>query len=636
MGAVSRRLTEFASFLRRFRRRPAFRAKAKLPQTPIFQYAFNMNKRSTLPLLVALATLSAAPAYADCKLEKLPDIPVTMRGPRAMVPATVNGSPGLFMVDTGAFYSSISPAGVAKYGLKVGPSAFGMTVTGAGRGDAQFSIGTAKMFTFDSLPFNDTDFIILGNGRGGDGDGSIGQNILGAPDVEYDLANGAIRLFKATGCQDADLAYWNTTQDDSAVSIQSDGFLSPPLAYATINGVRIRVVFDTGSPRSMLSLVAAARAGIKPTDPGVVSAGYNAGVASRSQFRTWRGNFDSFKLGNEEIKNTPLLFGDIDLVHGDMLLGADFFLSHRVFVANSQHKIYFTYNGGPVFNLDTARPADASAPAAVAETPAAGNTDSPLDADGYARRAAAFVSRRDFPSAIADLTHAMTLAPDNADYVYQRGRAELANRQPFLAMADLNQSLKLKPDNILALLARAEVYWAAHQPAKARDDLAAADGFADKDPDRRLAIGVVYGALRLFKEGLPDLDQWIAAHPVDSRRPTALNQRCWYRAQLGEELDKAMADCNEALHLDPGEPNMLDSRGLVYVRLGDFDKAIIDYDAALKVNPNEAWSLYGRGLAELRKGRTAPGQADIKAAEAINPRLADEAKTAGLEPAPTP
>ena len=81
---------------------------------------------------------------------------------------------------------------------------------------------------------------------------------------------------------------------------------------------------------------------------------------------------------------------------------------------------------------------------------------------------------------------------------------------------------------------------------------------------------------------------------------------------------------------------MLDSRGLVRLRMGDFDKAIADYDAALKVNPNEAWSLYGRGLAELRKGLTAPGQADIKAAEAINPRLADEAKTAGLEPAATP
>jgi hypothetical protein len=33
-----------------------------------------------------------------------------------------------------------------------------------------------------------------------------------------------------------------------------------------------------------------------------------------------------------------------------MLLGADFFLSHRIFVSNEQHKVYFTYNGGPVFS----------------------------------------------------------------------------------------------------------------------------------------------------------------------------------------------------------------------------------------------------------------------------------------------
>ena len=36
-----------------------------------------------------------------------------------------------------------------------------------------------------------------------------------------------------------------------------------------------------------------------------------------------------------------------------MLIGADFFLSHHVYVANSQRKLYFTYNGGPVFNLTT-------------------------------------------------------------------------------------------------------------------------------------------------------------------------------------------------------------------------------------------------------------------------------------------
>jgi len=34
-----------------------------------------------------------------------------------------------------------------------------------------------------------------------------------------------------------------------------------------------------------------------------------------------------------------------------MLLGADFFQSHRIYVANSQRQMFFTYNGGPVFGL---------------------------------------------------------------------------------------------------------------------------------------------------------------------------------------------------------------------------------------------------------------------------------------------
>ena len=32
-----------------------------------------------------------------------------------------------------------------------------------------------------------------------------------------------------------------------------------------------------------------------------------------------------------------------------MILGVDFLRSHRVFIANSQRKVYFTYTGGTVF-----------------------------------------------------------------------------------------------------------------------------------------------------------------------------------------------------------------------------------------------------------------------------------------------
>jgi hypothetical protein len=36
----------------------------------------------------------------------------------------------------------------------------------------------------------------------------------------------------------------------------------------------------------------------------------------------------------------------------DLIIGADFFLAHRVYIARSQGRIYFTYLGLPVFQED--------------------------------------------------------------------------------------------------------------------------------------------------------------------------------------------------------------------------------------------------------------------------------------------
>ncbi len=126
----------------------------------------------------------------------------------------------------------------------------------------------------------------------------------------------------------------------------------------------------------------------------------------------------SFKIGDEEIKHTELRVGDIDLESDDMLLGADFFLSHRVMVARSQRKLYFTYNGGPVFNLEHTQEA-ASPPATGSANPA----DAPATADGYSRRGAAFASRHEYDSAIADFDRAVALAPADPKFLIARGRA---------------------------------------------------------------------------------------------------------------------------------------------------------------------------------------------------------------------
>ena len=82
----------------------------------------------------------------------------------------------------------------------------------------------------------------------------------------------------------------------------------------------------------------------------------------------------------------------------------------------------------------------------------------------------------------------------------------------------------------------------------------------------------------------------------------------------------------------PNTAAILDSRGLVYLRQGNYDRAIADYDAALRLQPKTAWSLYGRGLSRLKKGQTAAGQADIAAATALSPKIAENAARHGISP----
>jgi tetratricopeptide (TPR) repeat protein len=82
-----------------------------------------------------------------------------------------------------------------------------------------------------------------------------------------------------------------------------------------------------------------------------------------------------------------------------------------------------------------------------------------------------------------------------------------------------------------------------------------------------------------------------------------------------------LKDCNDALALAPGEPEILDSRGLVHLRLGQYPQSIEDYDGSLRLAPDRPPSLFGRGLARLNSGKTDEGRVDLAAARAADPRI---------------
>ena len=599
-----------------------------------------------------------------CQLVKKLEFPITMTNLRPMMTAKINGTEVKFILDSGAFFSLLSGASAARLNLKTYPVPPGLRVVGIG-GTADVSVATVKVLTVADASIENIEFLVGGTDVGSESVGVLGQNLLQLSDVEYDLSQGVVRLLKPVDCENAMLAYWaiGTSTPYSVLDIASvterDRTLGSNIAktrsvpgkttsVAYVNGTRIRVQFDTGAATSVLALKAAARAGIKPDSPGVVDAGPTRGIG-KGTIPSYIAPFASFKIGDEEIKNTRLRIADIDLPDADMLLGADFFLAHRIYVANSQRKLYFTYGGGPVFNLAaTDRPKTVSKSSADASTsePASADASSQEvkrdadhtggDAADYSRRGEALASRREFDQALASLTRACELAPDNPDYLYQRGIIHWQLRQTDLAMADLNQALKLKPDHLLALISRGELLLRTGNRVLARTDLDAADAAAPKQANERYRLAHDYERADVLERSVIQFDLWIDSHPDDARLPDALNGRCWARALLGVDLALALRDCDAALkRAAKGSPlykRVSDSRGLVLLRMGEYDKSIADYDASLKIDPKNAWSLYGRGVDKLRKRETSEGEGDIAQATAIWPQVADEFKRRGITP----
>ena len=72
--------------------------------------------------VVGLATSPVAGRAAECKIGKIAELPVTMNGLRPMVTAQINGVDAQFIADSGAFFSTLSPASAAELKLRIMPS----------------------------------------------------------------------------------------------------------------------------------------------------------------------------------------------------------------------------------------------------------------------------------------------------------------------------------------------------------------------------------------------------------------------------------------------------------------------------------------------------------------------------------
>ncbi|HEY2706749.1 MAG TPA: tetratricopeptide repeat protein [Caulobacteraceae bacterium] len=208
----------------------------------------------------------------------------------------------------------------------------------------------------------------------------------------------------------------------------------------------------------------------------------------------------------------------------------------------------------------------------------------------FFNRGSAFDNSGEHQLAVDDDTWVLRVQPNDQETLTNRGIAYAALDEYPQALTDLNRAIGLQPNNPIALDNRGRVYM-----DQGQYDLAIAD-----------------------------LNQSIH---LDPNRTAAFINRCAARARQNQALSQAMADCNIGLTHAPGDPDGLDARGLVYLRMGQPDQAIADFSAALKADPRRASSLYGRAVATKAKTGQTDGS-DVGAAQALDPTVA--AKFAGF------
>jgi tetratricopeptide (TPR) repeat protein/predicted aspartyl protease len=555
-------------------------------------------------------------------------MPIRMVGRQPIATLGLNGTQVPMTLDTGAFFSFVDASVAAQLQLPVLRWPTGLIVEGFA-GDVDAHLTRVEKVQFVAGELARVQFIVReGEALGGAARGLLGRNLLATmSDTEFDLANGVVRLAEPTvDCAGGNLAYWAAGAPVNVVPLQS----TDDTSWAThilvrLNGKEMTALLDTGAGESIVRLSSARRAGIAvPTnEPGRRMSGLGTGSAP-----VWSAKVDSFEFGGERITHNVLAVADTDSFPEDMLLGVDFFLAHRIYVARSQKLLYATYNGGQVFGRNAVDRAAEQAAAASAPPPDALN-----DADALARRAAGSVARGDFVRALADYDRACALDPRSARYFSERAAVHLSLKQGADAAKDFDAAVRLDPANAGTRMQRAELRVESGDRDGALQDLATLDSTLPPDADLRRHVAAAYAKLKMPAPALHQWDIWVQAHPGHARLDQVFNSRCWTRMRFNLELDQALADCRRAVDASPSNASFRDSLGWVHLRRGEFRPAVEEFDRAIAPRsqlPAAAGSLYGRGIARLRLDDKSKAEADFAAARKLDASIDDAMRDDGL------
>lgn len=301
-------------------------------------------------LALLLPTLSHAAGDAgSCRYVPIAkvDVDYSDRTRRVSVTGAINGKPVRMMVDTGMYETRLLRSGADRLDLKLEPT--GRYVYGVSGAAVTYRTHVDD-FSLGASHTGKTVVPVLDLPAETRHEAIVGADYLLQTDMELSLADKYMQFFRASGCADTYLAYWDSNAMEIPFAGKEDGS-NKPYVTVELNGVKLTAILDTGAPRTTVTRHAAELAGVHVDTPGVRQIGKSSGIGDKV-LDNWLADFKSFRIGAETVNNPRLDIRE-DPPQGegrvDVVLGIDFLRAHHILFAMSQDRLYMSYLGGELF-----------------------------------------------------------------------------------------------------------------------------------------------------------------------------------------------------------------------------------------------------------------------------------------------
>ena len=223
----------------------------------------------------------------------------------------------------------------------------------------------------------------------------------------------------------------------------------------------------------------------------------------------------------------------------------------------------------------------------------------PNESVRFIARGILWASKKEYDKAIADYSEAIRLDPKIASAYHSRGAAWSNKREYDKAIADYDQALPLRgPDEKTAVYLTPEV--------TGGDSVAMVNSRAFTNYCR----GVAWGDKLNYDKALADFEEAIRLDPKyeDAR----VNRRhAWLKKG---EWDKIITDCDAAIRERPKDGLLRTSRGYAFEMKREYDKALADFEEVIHLYPKDQFSRTERRVVWGKKGEWDKVATDLEAA----------------------